>query len=287
MQYQSILAHLAPLLTNQIENVATEALAHLLLQYKVVSDAFREYILQASIGLPEHLNLKTQASWQDAALPDMVGLDNEGRHILVVESKFWAPLTPNQPATYLERLSPDKPAILLFIAPASRLPTLWQELLDCCGPHGLYDQVQKGVTPQFLTLHINIRHVLALTSWESLLAMISQRAQQAEDVYASGDIWQLQSLCARIEAEAFQPLSEDEIISPTEKRISQFRDLIDELVTRLIDARIASVVGYRATPGPDSYKRYMSIHGLPNSDCAWNTIMRTGNNSLKQIYGLW
>ena len=266
MPRQSILAHLAPLLTNQIENVATDALAHLLLEYPILPEAFREYVSLAGIDLPDRLNLKTQARWQDAAIPDLVGLDEEGQYILIVESKFWAVLTPNQPATYIERLPSDRSAILLFIAPASRLTTLWQELLDRVSQILTNRQGLEVTTPQFFTLHLNTHHILALTSWESLLSAFHQKAQQVGDNYASGDIWQLQSLCSRIDEDAFHPLSEDELSSPTKMRIGQFRNLVDELVARLVASDIASIVGYRATPGPDSYKRYMSIHGLPDSD---------------------
>jgi hypothetical protein len=265
MPHESILAHLAPLLTNQLENVATDALAHLLLQYQFIPRTFREYISSAGIDLPDKLTIKTQARWQDAAIPDLIGIDEEDRHLLIVESKFWAPLTPNQPAAYIERLHPDKPAILLFIAPTSRMPTLWQELLSRCSSSLVNSQSQQETTTaQFLTLRLNRKHFLALTSWESMLAALYKKAQHEKDEFASGDIWQLQSLCARIEAEAFQPLSKDEITSPTKMRIGQFRDLINELVIHLNNSGTISIAGYKATPGPDYYKRYMSIHGIPN-----------------------
>ena len=123
MQHQSILAHLASLLTNQIENVATDALAHLLLEYQVTSDAFRRGgVTQSGIAIPEQITLKTQTTWQDGAIPDLVGFDNEGRYVLIVESKFWAPLTPNQPTTYIERLPfEQKPRFFSLLHP----------LLDC------------------------------------------------------------------------------------------------------------------------------------------------------------
>ncbi len=274
MLQKSILAHLAPLLTNQIENVATDALAHLLSQYDFVADAFIEHISSVGIALPKNLTVKTQAKWQDAAIPDLVGLDEEGRHLLIVESKFWAPLTPNQPATYIERLPHDTPALLLFIAPASRTSTLWQELLSRCNPLHINRQSQQETKTQFHTLRLNNNHILALTSWESLLAVLYATARQAGDEYASGDIWQLQSLCARIDAEAFKPLSEDEIKSPTEMRKKQFQGLVDELVMLLADSGIAYIAGYRATPGPDYYKRYMSLQGIPNWCIEYNEKLR-------------
>lgn len=266
MPPESILAHLAPLLTKQIENVATDALAHLLLRYPFVSDAFREYISAVGINLPDNLTIKTQAGWQDAARPDLVGLDEEEHHLLIVESKFWASLTPNQPATYIERLPANKPAILLFIAPVLRVPTLWQELLGRCNSFCVNSHSHQEITTsQFLTLWLNSNHILALTGWEPLLEVLHKRAQQEGDEYASGDIWQLQSLCVRIDGEK---------ISPTQMRIEQFRDLIDELVIRLVDSGIVSVTGYKATPGPDYYKRYMSIHDIPNWCIEFNESLR-------------
>lgn len=266
MQHQSILAHLAPLLTNQIENVATDALAHLLLEYHVISDAFREYVSQSGIAIPKQIKLKTQASWQDGAIPDLVGFDIKGQYVLIVESKFWAPLTPNQPSTYIERLPKDQTAILLFIAPASRLPTLWDELLARCNDPNGNTQILASTASHFLTFQLNRFHILALTSWESMLDMFQQRAQEAKDIYAAGDIWQLQGLCNRIDTDAFKPVTEDDLASPTEMRISQFKGIVDELVTLLVESGIVSTVGYRATPGPDYYKRYFSLNGLPRSD---------------------
>lgn len=266
MSHQSILAHLAPLLTNQLENVATDALAHLLLEYSVISDSFQDYISQYGIVLPKSLKFRTQATAFDGAIPDLVGIDSEDRYILIIESKFWAYLTQNQPATYIKRLPPETPAILLFISPSSRFTTLWPELVDRCKIRRTNDSIQESGKTPFLTAKLNKWHLLGLTSWEAMLAVFYQKAQEVGDIYASGDIWQLQSLCARIEEEAFHPLSEQDNVLPTEQRISQIRSLLDELLMCLIDAGIASTEGYRATPGPNYYKRYMSIYGLPKSD---------------------
>ena len=274
MAHESILAHLAPLLTNQIENVATDALAHLLLQYPFLSDAFREYISSAGIDLPKELTIKTQASWQDNAIPDLVGLDKDGRHVLIVESKFWAYLTPNQPTTYIERLPSDTSAILLFIAPAPRLDSLWKELLERCTLYQADGLGQVSPNEEFFTLSLNNQHILALTSWESLLEAFHIKAQQVGDNFALADIWQVQSLCARVTEEAFLPLAANELTAPTQKRINQYKGLIDELMTRLAATGFASIAGYRATPGPDYYRRYMSLQGIGNWCVEYNETYR-------------
>ncbi len=92
-----------------------------------------------------------------------------------------------------------------------------------------------------------------------MLDELQRKAQQAGDVYAASDIWQLQSLCERIEIDAFKPVSEADITSPTDKRINQFKGIVDDLVARLVASGIVSIAKYRATPGPDYYKRYMSV----------------------------
>ena len=264
MPHESILAHLAPLLTNQIENVATDALAHFLLQYLFLADAFHEYIASIIVDLPSNLTFTTQARWQDNAIPDLVGRDEQGRYLLIVESKFWAPLTSNQPATYIDRLPPDKPALLLFIAPASRIPTLWNELLSRCIALLPEEELKEEVKGEIRILHLNTKHLLTLISWEDLLGVLFEMAVQVNDRYAIADIWQLQSLCSRIDEEAFKPISDDEITSPTKMRIAQYRVLLDELIIRLVDSDMVSIKGYQATPGPDYYKRYVSIHDFHN-----------------------
>ena len=73
---------------------------------------------------------------------------------------------------------------------------------------------ESSTISQFRTYHLNQLHILALTSWESMLTLLQQKAQQAGDIYAAGDIWQLQSLGTKIETDAFKPVAEDEIQSP-------------------------------------------------------------------------
>ena len=58
----------------------------------------------------------------------MTGLDAVGAERLFIENKFWAGLTENQPAGYLDRLRAEGGAVLLFVVPTKRLPILWPEL---------------------------------------------------------------------------------------------------------------------------------------------------------------
>ena len=58
----------------------------------------------------------------------MVGYDEEGGKRLLVESKFWATLLEGQASGYFGQLEDAGPGVLLFIARATRLETLWGEI---------------------------------------------------------------------------------------------------------------------------------------------------------------
>ena len=77
----------------------------------------------------EIAQVRTQATGKEGERPDLAGFDRDGRERVLIEAKFWAGLTGNQPVAYLERLPANTPSALLFVAPAARLETLWNELL--------------------------------------------------------------------------------------------------------------------------------------------------------------
>ena len=204
MPPQSILAYLVPRWTSQFENVVTDGLAYLLSQYPDVFNAFREYVSLTGIHLPDSIKLQTQASGVFAGRPDMVGADDEGRHVLIIESKFWASLTPNQPMGYIGELPLNKPAILLFIAPEVRLSDLWRELTERCGERGTPQESPSSF--RVLAVDVNTSRILALTSWESLLPELA--ARQPKDRAAAEDIRQLQRLLHRYKQDSTPPTIE-------------------------------------------------------------------------------
>jgi hypothetical protein len=81
------------------------------------------------VELSPHLNYRSQVTDVETGQPDVVGTDPAGADQLVIEAKFWAGLTEKQPGGYVERLGVGKPGVVLVVAPAARLLTLWPELL--------------------------------------------------------------------------------------------------------------------------------------------------------------
>jgi hypothetical protein len=92
---QTLLAHVVSRFApRQWENIATESLRYLLAR---PAGQPAVQALLAPLGFdPGHLTWHSQASVaDDPSIPDLVGNDAEGRHVLIVEGKFWASLTEN------------------------------------------------------------------------------------------------------------------------------------------------------------------------------------------------
>ena len=72
--------------------------------------------------------VKTQVIKADGTRPDLVGFDETGAERVLIEVKFWAELTRNQPNGYINRLPDDGPAVVMFLAPEERIQSLWSQL---------------------------------------------------------------------------------------------------------------------------------------------------------------
>ena len=125
MNQYSLLSHVAPSLTLQVENLATESLLYLLQRYRTAHKAFIDLVSTIGYVPPGDLDFRSQVHMQYGSIPDLVGATADEKGVLLVESKFWAQLTPNQPTGYLSRLPKDREGMVLFIAPESRYKDLW------------------------------------------------------------------------------------------------------------------------------------------------------------------
>lgn len=252
----SVLSFLATRFTTQPENIATEALCFILSR----SEASR----RALTGLSQHLGAKitgeltfrTQVSAESGARPDLIGVDESDLVSFVLEAKFWAGLTIRQPVTYLSDL-PDSGGIVLFVAPAERIETLWPELMRRIGNSGWpIDHLDAlGATGRYARIG---QRIIGLTSWRTLLDTMLNASDLAGEA-AAGDIRQLIALCEYMDTEAFLPLSSEEITSNLGRRLVQFCTLVDDLADSYAKKRIVDLKGLRATGGHSTYGRYLRI----------------------------
>ena len=130
MNRQTLLAHLAlqKKFSDKYENIAVEALGHILSTSPVAVRALEDMLQTGGAEIGEIAWVKTQASGEEGTQPDLAGFDPHNKECVLIEAKFWAGLTDNQPVAYLKRLPKNQASALLFVAPAARLNTLWAEL---------------------------------------------------------------------------------------------------------------------------------------------------------------
>ena len=235
MDRYSLLAHVAPGLTIQFENLATESLLYLLRRYGTAHDAFVEVVSTTGYDPLRDLAFSTQVHMQHGSIPDLVGATADGTGVLLVESKFWAPLTPNQPAGYLDRLPADREGMVLFIAPEKRCVHLWKQLVARCLRAGFELAEEAWEPPNWLAARTSKTRRLAYVSWSFLLEHLERRLEEAEEDRGAHEVWQLKGLCRRLE-EPFRPGTPG-----SGERKAQLRSIVDEVARRLSEARLPDI----------------------------------------------
>ena len=128
MKSDTVFGHLVHQFATHPENLATEALSFILRSSPAASCAFTEFIRQIGFDCPGSLHVETQRGGQDQSIPDMKCLDDKGLLRVVIENKFWAGLTENQPVTYIRELLAGVAALVLFVVPKTRLELVWNEI---------------------------------------------------------------------------------------------------------------------------------------------------------------
>lgn len=258
---KTLLAHLAPMLGSSTENIAVEALGHILSTSKAALRVIEDLLKTggAEVGTLSP-NVQTQASDEERTRPDIAGCDEHGVERVLIEAKFWAGLTERQPVTYLKRLPTDKPSALLFVAPRARFEPLWAELRRRVAKAGLDLESDKSMEPLRSAVVGGERHLM-LTSWKALLESIALKASIAGDSRAEIDIRQLLGLTQREDREAFLPLRPEELGPKFPRRVLGFRRLVRDVATRVSREEWANKIGSRPSSGGTYYGWYLLLAG--------------------------
>lgn len=245
----SLLARIAGKFAYHPENVATDALGHIL-RYEGALRILGLTLLDGGVDVGDLAQVRTQAG-QKGGRPDLAVLDSGGYERALIEAKFWAGLTANQPSAYLERLAvTGKTSALLFVSPESRQETLWSELLRAAR---IEDPGEEAAGITRVRVH-GTKTSLMLVSWNDLL-------RKLREVGAYEDINQLEGLCRQESGDSFPPLR-DEQMGPEAPRMMLY-------LNKLIEAATANagLKGYlttenlRAAPGMVGFGKNMLLGG--------------------------
>lgn len=280
---RSLLAHLSRRLSGQTEDLAVESLGHILSTSAASRQALTDVLGNCGVEIGGISRVETQSTGGGGERPDLAGFDESGQEKLLIEAKFWAGLTGNQPVAYLDRLPQDSPSALLVVAPSLRIDTLWAELRrrvrDAKGidigdgqPGAELRHAPVGVSrrlvitsPAALSLGDGNRQLI-LTSWRNLLGRMEAQANAAGDVSTLNNLQQLQGLAELEDTEAFLPLRPEQLSAEFPRLLPHLIGLTNDTVARLRGEGLAYTSGYRFTTDNNRLVQYMTFCDVPNTE---------------------
>lgn len=273
----SLLGHLYTRIKGSPEDVATLSLCYILENSEFARKGFSSF-LSRIIGIdnfPE-LRFRTQVIGQNKERPDMAGYDDNNNELILIESKFWAGLTENQPLGYLKRLKENESTskkVLVFICPENRKISLWGELLRICKLN--YSNLEEE-TMQFTILVDGI--YMTIVSWRTVTDLLMQILSSEHSILV-GDLQQLQGLCEEMDDQAFIPFKPEDFGVDNARRIISYYNIVDKVADVLKIKMGATSKGLKATPQFAGYSRYLIINNYGISvqfNCRhWGDIAET------------
>ena len=182
--------HDAPGRADQSEDAVVKALEHILSRSKAARSALESTLREGGTAVGTIAGVRSEDVGMEGERPGLAGYDGEGAVRVLIQVVCRGDLTPDQPNGYFKGLPLDRPAALLFVAPAARLAALWPEL---CRRADEQFTIIGATTPGDLraaTVSGGERRLM-LTSWAALLDLMERVVNAAGDGDAETDIKQL------------------------------------------------------------------------------------------------
>ena len=236
----TLLAHLSWRFHPRMEEVAVEALAYVFNRYPESREGLEELLKRAipCMGLSAH-GFETEPVAPDGTRPDVLQKGDDGEKRLFIEAKFYAPLTPSQPVSYLKQLPDTRTSVLMFLAPSGRVEELWLELLDRLADGGMQ---YSDVRSRCVVIEGTGKHLL-ITDWTKLLDEMEERLKDSQSGLA--ELQQLRGLVQFAESTGRGPFPRKELVN----RVTEIGKESGWLDTR----------GLNATPFSHGFGRYVRL----------------------------
>ncbi len=262
----SVLAHVVRGGPQQNEPAATQALTYILNKspklVRSLIDLIRTERLQFEPG-----RVDAEQGIEDGQ-PDLTIYDQAGRLRVFVENKFWAGLTEAQPVVYLRKLSNEYSSALIFIVPAQRVPTVWDELKDRCDEDRFEWDAEPSEGSELRQASVD-RKLLMVVSWKLVLKQLLDVANSEGMDAVAKDILQLRGLTDSMNLEAFLPLHDDETNNQElPSRLINYIDLITDIIRGLKNIDKADTNGLAFSSSTYATGHFLRIHSGEKFD-AW------------------
>ncbi len=234
---------------------STEFLASESLNYILNSSQKADENLVKKINLDngsnyDSISFLSQVQGENNEIPDLSGYDKNGKEVIILETKFWATLTDNQPGTYLKRL--EENGVLVFICPDLRTQSLKGELYNALKNEGFeytYNETKICIEKKSILIY----------SWKTILDTMEI---DNTDFEVRSDINQLRGLCERIDNNSFLPITQKDLSPEIPRRILSYNLIVDKVIDKLVSEDSFSLEGVKKTPTQWGYKRYAHKNGL-------------------------
>jgi len=247
---QSLLGQFYSRIKGSQEDIASEGLAYILQRSPSARLALNK-ILKSDCGLDfDELSYTTQNIGDKLERPDVSGFDASGKEVLILEAKFWASLTENQPITYLSRLCDN--SALVFICPTLRVRPVFGEIVK----RVKNSESDFTINQSRHTIRFTTSKFLVVKTWSEILGTIRLQLVQANEQALISDIDQIIGLCDTIDSNAFQPIQSEDLSPLYPRRINSYLDLIDKVVDELKKRAFAETKGLRSGAQRYGYVRY-------------------------------
>tara|TARA_B110001452_G_scaffold55247_1_gene42646 strand:- start:524 stop:1579 length:1056 start_codon:yes stop_codon:yes gene_type:complete len=249
---QSLLGQFYNKIRGSQEDIASEGLVYILKQ-SLESRMVINQIVKTNTNLNfSDLSFQTQNVGKELERPDISGKDDTGKEVLLIEAKFWASLTNNQPNGYLKRLKNN--TVLIFLVPSLRKRTVFEEVKS------RVFEVKQDLEIDLESLKILIKstnqHIL-IKSWNDVLSSIKSKIEKTNNINLLSDLNQIIGLCEIVDKNSFHPLVDEDLSPKIPKNINSYYEIVDKVVDELkIRNKEISTKGLVKTPQRYGYHRY-------------------------------
>ena len=236
------------------EDIASNGIAYILNSSELARKVMKDFIFDKTNTNIGEVNYLTQSIGSKLERPDISGIDTEGNEKIIIEAKFWASLTKNQPIEYLNRLTEN--SVLLFICPKLREVALFNELKFRLENDELSIKIYEN------KIQLDNNKCIIITNWAFLLNYIKNMLNDNNEKLLVSDVDQLIGFCDVIDNSSFLPINEMDLSPSIAKRINSFYDLCDKVFDKLLTIYDVDTSGLRATAFRNGYVRYFVINNF-------------------------
>ena len=231
----TLLAYLAPWID---ETVASKALAHILDSSEASREGLARLLKDGGVNVAAIDDVQTEVNGPGTGRVDIVcNSKGHAKPPVLIEVKFLAELTSNQPSGYLDwLLTDDEESVLLFVVPESRIGLLWPDLKNRAEQGG---KKFVEVDAEHRCMRVDgTRCHLMVVSWRTLLDSMANRSRTAgEHPGIEADIQQLSGLARRKNDEAAPPFPARYLEmghSIEDRREQNLRDLVNRVIEKSV-----------------------------------------------------